>query len=156
MENEELYHYGVKGMKWGIRKARETIGRVAKKASNLKNNVRRWRNERAITSGDSRKIYKRFTKMSNEELRAAVDRINFKKAITSSISSAKVDNKIRKYIDQLEDQTANKTIEAITNPMGTYIQASINAAVAQKNVREQVQEQANANLKNLRKPPKKK
>lgn len=32
--NDELYHYGVKGMKWGIRRTPEQLGHVTKKARN--------------------------------------------------------------------------------------------------------------------------
>ena len=33
--NNELYHYGVLGMKWGIRKRSPNGGKVSKKASKL-------------------------------------------------------------------------------------------------------------------------
>ena len=39
MAYNELYHYGVKGMKWGVRKAPVRTGRTTSKSKNTKRSI---------------------------------------------------------------------------------------------------------------------
>lgn len=61
MENYELYHAGVKGMKWGVRKSLKSYGAVSKRQSRI--NARKAANE--IYKADEakrRKALKEYTK----------------------------------------------------------------------------------------------
>lgn len=40
-EDSDIYHYGVKGMKWGIRKKRKSMSRDQKKLARVENKARR-------------------------------------------------------------------------------------------------------------------
>ena len=87
--SDYLAHYGVKGMKWGVRKSVERTGRVVRKMGGAVKNsasriagglvrigsaVRRFKNRRAIKSGNSAAIAKRADKMTTQELSDAVTR----------------------------------------------------------------------------------
>lgn len=87
--SDYLAHYGVKGMKWGVRKSVERTGRVVRKIGGAVKNsasriagglvrtgsaVRRFKNKRAIKSGNSVRIASRIDKMTNQELADAVAR----------------------------------------------------------------------------------
>lgn len=62
--NTELYHYGVKGMKWGVRKRRKIINAAAEKAS-------MW--GKAANKGA--KDYETFAKnVKNDKTRSKVDK----------------------------------------------------------------------------------
>lgn len=64
--SDELHHYGVKGMKWGVRKdVYKSIGNISKSASNV---VRKTNNKK-----------KNYSNLSNEELRRRIDRLQLEK-----------------------------------------------------------------------------
>ena len=84
-----LVHYGIKGMKWGVRKSVERTGRVVRKMGGAVKNsasriagglvrtgsaVRRFKNRRAIKSANANRIQSRVDKMSTQELTDAVTR----------------------------------------------------------------------------------
>lgn len=83
----ELYHYGVKGMRWGVRRDRsssngsidlktakkktEAAGRIVNESQNINNQVSKTRLTRA-----KKKQVKVAKQMSDNELREAVNRLN--------------------------------------------------------------------------------
>lgn len=72
MTESELYHYGIKGMKWGVRKSRSRIGSPRKKRSKTDG----W-------SDDAKEAYrikkKKVNQMSNAELRKVNERRNLER-----------------------------------------------------------------------------
>ena len=72
MTENELYHYGIKGMKWGIRKSRSRTGSSRKKRSKTDG----W-------SDDAKEAYrikkKKVNQMSNAELRKVNERRNLER-----------------------------------------------------------------------------
>lgn len=89
--NNELYHYGVKGMKWGVRRThaqvrtdtinRQTkkigkIGDVSRSASSAANEASRLADRAARSGKPSKKVRNELSKMSDQELRQRINRIN--------------------------------------------------------------------------------
>lgn len=105
--SDELYHHGEEGQKWGVRhgppypldpspskqaarkkKSLLTIIKNKRKGKKLRKarmekRKEREENEKAIKSGDSEKVLKRQEKMSEEELRTALTRIDLNERIKS-------------------------------------------------------------------------
>ena len=68
MMNNEIYHYGVPGMKWGVRRSQNALGRIDKKSK--KND---W-SEDATTAAKIKT--KKVSQMTNDELRKLNNRRN--------------------------------------------------------------------------------
>lgn len=105
MANNELYHYGVLGMKWGVRKSRG--GRVSKTG-------RRGRiiKERPPAHEDYKKAHskKSVREMSDAELRSRINRLQMEKQY-KELSNVSI-NKGKKFASRvLKDvKTANDVI----------------------------------------------
>lgn len=96
--NNEIYHYGVPGMKWGVRRTHaqvrtDTVNRQTKKlgqVSSLGKSTSNAFNEasnlagRAAKSGKpSKKVRNELSKMSDQELRNRINRINMEQQYAS-------------------------------------------------------------------------
>lgn len=71
MMNNEIYHYGVPGMKWGVRRSQNKLGRIDKRSK--KNN---WSDD-ATTAAKIKT--KKVSQMTNAELRKLNDRKNLER-----------------------------------------------------------------------------
>lgn len=98
MNNNELYHYGVPGMKWGVRRTHaqvrtDTIKRQTKKlnnASDLGKHTSNAFNEASKLAGKvgksgtlSKKAKNEISQLSDQELRKRINRINMEQEYAS-------------------------------------------------------------------------
>ena len=77
MDNE-LYHHGVKGMKWGVRKTpvRSSSGNPRKRKSNTLSLFKKKKTTRKVSSANSSPAQTKSIKdMSDDELRKKIERI---------------------------------------------------------------------------------
>lgn len=96
--NNDLYHYGVPGMKWGVRRThaqvrsdtikRETkrigtAGDLSKNASNAFNEASKLAGRAAKSGKPSKKARNELSQMSDQELRKRLNRINMEQEYAS-------------------------------------------------------------------------
>ena len=77
MDNE-LYHHGVKGMKWGVRKTpvRSSSGATRKRKSNTMSLFKKKKTTRKVSSANSSPAQTKSIKdMSDDELRKKIERV---------------------------------------------------------------------------------
>ena len=80
MDNNELMHHGVLGMKWGIRKDRSSSGILKRKskqsAEDKKEETIEERRSRLLKSTNASEIYKHRDILTTQEIKERIDRID--------------------------------------------------------------------------------
>lgn len=121
--DSELYHHGVKGQRWGIRRYlnRVRTNRRMRKLRDIKMQRQNERNEREkiINSGDAKKIDKIKTQLSNEDYERALNRI-----------------KLNETLETYKTRESQVRLEKIANRVNTIAKtAETVAGAAEKGVR---------------------
>jgi len=88
MDNHSLYHYGIPGMRWGVRRSKRQLTRAKRKAD-IHDDYKRNHDKKSIKS------------MSDQELQTRINRLNKEKQYKDLKSQAGVVNKghsaVKKY-----------------------------------------------------------
>lgn len=116
---DELYHHGIKGQKWGIRRFQNKDGSLTaagKKRYDVENGssteTDEERKRRIIKSGNQKEVLKAANEMSNAELKEAIERIKLNEEL-KNISSIKFQNG-QKKVDSIM-HTVTSTTQAATS-----------------------------------------
>lgn len=140
-----LAHYGVKGMKWGVRHdrlrnaaartgrvVRVAGGAVKKSASTIAKGiwragsaVRRFKNRRAIKSADVNRILKRANKMNNQELSDALTRVQLKNQISNQNRGGNSRSLGETVANSLKDKAANMAANALNTSVDSLLRGEL-------------------------------
>lgn len=83
MAHDYLVHYGVKGMKWGVRKSRPRSGMTRKQRKGIKKaaKTRRERRKAMDRRTSARYTYKKRALLDDNELRVRINRLQMEKQL---------------------------------------------------------------------------
>lgn len=114
---DELIHYGVKGMKWGVRKARQTSSgkrRGKTNAQRIYEHVtgKDKKNPKPVNKTASQPAKRRISDMSDEELRAVINRMQMERTY-AQLTSKEV-SKGRKFVNEVLYNSAKSVASEIT------------------------------------------
>lgn len=143
MDNTQLYHHGIKGMKWGVRRTPAQLGhtikqrKLKKKRAASLEKARQARKEKAefevnkdkvLKTGTATEVLKYKGKLTNQELQSAFTRINLEQQL-SSISARETKSamdKVSSVMNKVEKATtaaekgikAYNTVAKVSNSVG--------------------------------------
>lgn len=114
MELDELKHYGVKGMKWGIRRTPEQLGHKKKVASG--------KDDSEDSKKETKPRKKTVSEMSDTELQARIKRLELEKRYRD-LSPQKT-SKGKAFVSRVVESSAeNIAKQATTYAMGRAVNA---------------------------------
>ena len=113
ISEDEIYHHGIKGMKWGVRRYQNKDGTLT-------------------AAGKKRRKSEDLSSMSNEELRKKVNRMNNEQRYIDLTRSSSVTSKVTDGIDRVTKVGGNvnqiyKTSKGDKDPYGKLAGQGINA-----------------------------
>lgn len=121
---EELKHYGILGMRWGIRRDRDSSGRVTSQESQRSRELKR----------------KHISEMSNKEIQEIVTRMNLEKQYrqlnpTVATKGKTIVNNILKRIgNRILDRVIDKSVDAAIDSAFTTVTRGLKAQTRLKGV----------------------
>lgn len=111
----ELRHYGVKGMKWGVRKQRPASGKKRGKTNAQRIYERvtgKKEASKSTTKVSSKPAKRRISDMSDEELRSAINRMQMER--TYAQLTAKEVSKGRQFVNDVLYNSAKSVAKDLT------------------------------------------
>ena len=122
VRDDELYHYGVKGMKWGVRRTAAQLGHlVIKGASKIKNRISESNEKRKIRKQNEANKRKPVSEMTDDELKQRLNRLDMEKRYVDYMKALnpKKESKVKKLIGEIASSglktVSNAGIQKISN-----------------------------------------
>lgn len=115
MENNELYHHGVKGMKWGVRRSPAQLGHPTskgKKTGRFSFGKKKKPVEKRVDSEPKKKSVK---DMSDTELREVISRMRLEQDY-ANLSSSQV-SKGKKFVDRMLNNVITPAAEDVAKQL---------------------------------------
>lgn len=119
----ELYHYGIKGMKWGVRRTAAQLGHVVKtgykKTKAGVDNVRAKRAaKKAEETARQRAKITNSRKLTNEELEARIKRLELEQRYQDLVKSTSSVSKGKSFVDSVLETSGKNLCTQVANHYG--------------------------------------
>ena len=120
MDNNSLQHYGIPGMRWGVRRSKAQLRRARGPNSGprkVTKEVYEAEKAKAITSGNPKKVEAWKTKLTKNELREAIDRCKLNKELRDCSEDQRTSGK--KVVREIAE-TLGTGVKIVTGVTGLY------------------------------------
>ena len=130
MDNNELYHYGILGMKWGIRRTPAQLGHRIKQRKvekQRKENLAKARKARAERQKKLKSGKLKPKEMTDAELQKAIQRLELEKKYMDAQRDASSQNKGKTFASKYGGQLVDKLITNVGIDLVTQVAKSAGA-----------------------------
>jgi hypothetical protein len=124
VRDNELYHYGVKGMKWGVRRTAAQLGHLVKKgASKIKDRISESNEKRKIRKQNEANKRKPVSEMTDDELKQRLNRLDMEKRYSDYMKTLnpKKESRVKKVVGEILSSgiktISNAGIQKISNAL---------------------------------------
>lgn len=133
MENSQLYHHGILGMKWGVRRFQHKDGSLTSAGKrHLEQNSKAKQGNNKKKKGHTTNKGKSINELSDDELRKRINRLELEKryeALSKKEQKAKMfDGK--RFVTQVLENSG----KVVATQLSTYVMGNMVNKVAQKNI----------------------
>lgn len=125
--NSVLEHFGIKGMKWGVRRTPEQLARArGKKTTASDNDSAETRHKKLLKTTNASTLYKYRKELSNKELQERLNRINMESQLKTLAKKDKMtaEKAIKKALEV--GKTASEFYNLYNSPMGKAVKSALN------------------------------
>lgn len=130
MENNELKHYGVLGMRWGVRRTPAQLGRSSD--SSKKRKVRESRKAKKAAKAKASESSKKTVKdMTDAELREKINRLNLEKQYKDLSKNETAQSRGKQFVKDVLKKSAENLAPQVLNYFGAK---GINKLIGEKEV----------------------
>ena len=130
-ENDELMHYGVKGMKWGVRRKRYLSKARSKVRKFKRDRVKKKEEQKAKKTAEQTKR-KPVSEMSDEELNAAIKRMQLERQYTQlHAENHPSSDRGKKFVTNVLEKSGEQLVTQVVNHYGAK---ALNKAIGEGEV----------------------
>ena len=123
MNEYELVHYGIKGMKWGILRYQNADGTLTA-AGRVRDRMNRKRNRKRaekVLKGSPKTVKRRLSQITDEELQKAVNRLQLERTYKTLTKPPDKHKKAKEIATKWLETAGTKVIESAATNLGKKI-----------------------------------
>ena len=116
---DELYHYGIKGMKWGVRRTAEQLGHTVKSVKSLYDSHKaKKRAKKEAAKAKKRSKITNPKKLTTEELNARIKRLQLEKDYNDLVKDTNRTRKGKNFVMDILESSGKNLFTQVANHYG--------------------------------------